>query len=222
MYDYQRKAFLTYAWGVWTTAHARAALQVGIDLAGEGCVYVDTDSVKYIGEIDWGEFNSRCIEDSTKNGGFAKDKNGNMHYMGVFEQEPDYYEFATLGAKKYAYRYEPGGKMYATIAGVSKHDVLNDAGEVVRAGGGTELDRHGGFSAFLTEGFVFRDAGGTELIYNDNPECKEIEVDGHKLPITSNVVIRDSTYTLGITAEYRELLFNISEEDTCIFDSIGV
>lgn len=220
--DYQRRAFLTYAWGVWTTAHARAALQVGIDLAGEGCVYVDTDSVKYIGEIDWGEFNSRCIEDSTKNGGFAKDKNGNMHYMGVFEQEQDYYEFATLGAKKYAYRYEPGGKMHATIAGVSKHDILNDAGEVVRAGGGTELDRHGGFSAFLTEGFVFHDAGGTELIYNDTPECKEIEVDGHKLPITSNVVIRDSTYTLGITAEYRELLFNISEEDTCIFDSIGV
>ena len=112
--------------------------------------------------------------------------------------------------------------MHATIAGVSKHDVLNDAGEVVRAGGGTELDRHGGFSAFLKEGFVFHDAGGTELIYNDFPECKEIEVDGHKLPITSNVVIRDSTYTLGITAEYRELLFNISEEDTCIFDNIEV
>ena len=220
--DYQKKAFLTYAWGVWTTAHARAALQVGIDLAGEGCVYVDTDSVKYIGEIDWSDFNSRCIEDSTKNGGLAKDKNGNMHYMGVFEQERDYYEFATLGAKKYAYRYEPGGKMHATIAGVSKHDVLNDAGEIVRAGGGTELDRNGGFSAFLTEGFVFRDAGGTELIYNDSPECKEIEIGGHKLPITSNVVIRDSTYTLGITAEYRELLFNISEEDTCIFDSIEV
>ena len=220
--DYQKKAFLTYAWGVWTTAHARAALQVGIDLAGEGCVYVDTDSVKYISDIDWSEFNAKCIEDSTKNGASAMDKNGNMHYMGVFEQEQDYYEFATLGAKKYAYRYEQGGKMHATIAGVSKHDVLNDAGEVVRAGGGTELDRHGGFSAFLTEGFIFHDAGGTELIYNDFPECKEIEIDGHKLPITTNVVIRDSTYTLGITAEYRELLFNIAEEDTCIFDNIEV
>lgn len=220
--DYQRRAFLTYAWGVWTTAHARAALQVGIDLAGEGCIYVDTDSVKYIGDIDWSEFNAKCIEDSTKNGAAAMDKHGNMHYMGVFEQEPGYYEFATLGAKKYAYRHEKGGKMYATIAGVSKNDVLNDAGEVIRAGGGTELDRNGGFDAFLKEGFTFRDAGGTELIYNDRPEVDHIEVDGHILPITSNVVIKDSTYTLGITAEYRELLFNIAEEDTCIFSDIVV
>lgn len=220
--DYQRRAFLTYAWGVWTTAHARAALQVGIDLAGEGCVYVDTDSVKYIGDVDWSEFNAKCIEDSTKNGAAAMDKHGNMHYMGVFEQEKPYYEFATLGAKKYAYRYEEGGKMHATIAGVSKHDVLNDAGEVIRAGGGTELDRNGGFDAFLKEGFIFHDAGGTELIYNDRPEVDHIEVDGHILPITSNVVIKDSTYTLGITAEYRELLFNIAEEDTCIFRNIDV
>lgn len=220
--DYQRKAFLTYAWGVWTTAHARAALQVGIDLAGEGCVYVDTDSVKYIGDIDWTEFNAKCIEDSIKNGAAAMDKHGNMHYMGVFEQEKPYYEFATLGAKKYAYRHEKGGKMCATIAGVSKHDVLNDDGEVIRAGGGTELDRNGGFDAFLKEGFIFHDAGGTELIYNDRPEVDHIEVDGHTLPITSNVVIKDSIYTLGITPEYRELLFNIAEEDTCIFRNIGV
>ena len=222
LYEYQRKAFLTYAWGVWTTAHARAALQVGIDLAGESCVYVDTDSVKYIGDVDWSEFNAKCIDDSTRNGAAAMDKYGNMHYMGVFEQEKPYYEFATLGAKKYAYRYEKGGKMHATIAGVAKNDVLNDAGDVIRAGGGTELDRNGGFDAFLKEGFIFHDAGGTELIYNDNPEIDHIEVDGRILPITSNVVIRDSTYTLGITAEYRELLFNIAEEDTCIFRDIGV
>lgn len=220
--DYQRRAFLTYAWGVWTTAHARAALQVGIDLAGEGCVYVDTDSVKYIGDVDWSEFNAKCIEDSTKNGAAAMDKHGSMHYMGVFEQEKPYYEFATIGAKKYAYRYEKDGKMHATIAGVSKHDVLNEAGDVIRAGGGTELDRNGGFDAFLKEGFIFHDAGGTELIYNDRPEVDHIEVDGHILPITSNVVIKDSTYTLGITAEYRELLFNIAEEDTCIFRNIDV
>ena len=222
LYNYQRKAFLTYAWGVWTTAHARAALQVGIDLAGEGCVYVDTDSVKYIGDVDWSEFNARCIEDSTKHGAAAMDKHGHMHYMGVFEQERGYYEFATLGAKKYAYRHEQGGKMRATIAGVAKNDVKDSAGRVIRAGGGTELDRHGGFAAFLRDGFIFRDAGGTELIYNDNPEVTEIEVDGHILPITSNVVIRDSTYTLGITAEYRELLFNLAEDDTCFFCNIEV
>ena len=83
------------------------------------------------------------------------------------------------------------------------------------------MDRNGGFDAFLKEGFIFKDAGGVELIYNDGPE-EVIEVDGHALSITTNVVIRDSTYTLGITAEYRELLFNIKEENACIFDGIEV
>ena len=55
-------------------------------------------------------------------------------------------------------------------------------------------------------GTVFCEAGGLEAIYNDNPPIKEIEIDGHTLPITSNVCLRPSTYTLGLTAEYSELL----------------
>lgn len=45
-------------------------------------------------------------------------------------------------------------------------------------------------------------------MYNDNPENGTIVIDGHELKITSNVVIKDSTYTLGITAEYEKLLSN--------------
>ena len=33
-----------------------------------------------------------------------------------------------------------------------------------------------------------------------------LTLQGKKLDITDNVVIRDSTYTLGITAEYRAIL----------------
>ena len=43
-----RKAFLAYQW-------ARYRLE-GIRLAGKRCVYVDTDSVKYVGDIDWSEY----------------------------------------------------------------------------------------------------------------------------------------------------------------------
>ncbi|MBQ8426468.1 MAG: hypothetical protein IJX16_07500 [Clostridia bacterium] len=189
------KNFLCYQWGVWVTAHARAALQAGIKLAGDNFVYCDTDSVKYIGEIDWGGYNAERVKASKKSGAFATDPNGVTHYMGVYEDDGYYAEFKTLGAKKYAYTYEPGGKTCVTIAGVTKRK------------GGAELDKYGGLKAF-SPGFVFTEAGGTESIYNDHPEIGVIEQDGHKILITPNVVIKDSTYTLGITAEYESLLEN--------------
>ena len=54
------------------------------------------------------------------------------------------------------------------------------------------------------------EGGGTESIYNDHPEddgiTEYVTKDGEHIPITSNVVIRESTYELGLTAEYRRLL----------------
>ena len=62
-------------------------------------------------------------------------------------------------------------------------------------------------------GFIFRKAGGTESRYNDDPEIKEVTIQGHKLRITSNVAIIPSTYHLGITAEYSQLLRFLSSTD---------
>ena len=189
------RAFLAYQWGVWVTAWARYRLQEGIKLAGDNFVYCDTDSVKYIGEIDWTEYNNKRIADSKKSGAFATDPKGITHYMGVYEADGEYSEFRTLGAKKYAYCFPGSSETHVTIAGVNKLK------------GGKELDAHGGLDAFKP-GFIFTEAGGTESVYNDNPEIGTLEIDGHKLVITPNIVIRDSTYTLGITAEYDELLKN--------------
>ena len=190
-----RKAFLCYQWGVWCTAWARYRLQEGIKLAGENFVYCDTDSVKYIGDIDWTLYNKQREKDSKASGAFATGPKGITHYMGVYEADGEYAEFKTLGAKKYAYNYEPGGKTYVTIAGVTKKS------------GGVELDENGGLKAF-SPGFTFVKAGGTEAIYNDDPEIKSIVRDGKQINITPNIVIKDSTYTLGITAEYASLLKN--------------
>ena len=69
----------------------------------------------------------------------------------------------------------------------------------------------GGLKRFK-EGFVFRAAGGTESIYNDiefesDPDkLQKLVREGNEILITSNVVIADSEYTLGITGEYRRLL----------------
>lgn len=193
-----KKAFLCYQWGVWVTAWARYRLQEGINLAGDNFVYCDTDSVKYIGEIDWTEYNKKRIADSLKSGAYATDPSGITHYMGVYESDGEYAEFKTLGAKKYAYTYEEGGETHVTIAGVNKRK------------GGKELDKFGGLKSFKP-GFVFSEAGGTESVYNDHPEIGTISIDGHEIAITPNIVIRDSTYTLGITAEYENILKNAHE-----------
>lgn len=212
---HNQKAFLPYQWGVWTTAWARYRLREGIWLAGHNAVYWDTDSVKSAIKLDFSEYNRQRIKDSKENGAYATDKKGNVHYMGTFEEEHDgepYYEFCTLGAKKYVYTMEPGGPCEATIAGVAK------VPRGKHLSGGQELDKHGGITAFKP-GFIFKEAGGTEAIYNDNPDISSVEIDGHTLPITSNVVIRESTYTLGITAEYDELL-KISAHQKSLLTSI--
>lgn len=196
------RAFLCYQWGCWVTAWARYRLEEGIRLAhedGADFIYCDTDSVKYIGEIDWDKYNEERIRDSLKSGAYATDPARETHYMGVYEQEKDMAEFKTLGAKKYCFREEKDGKLQVTIAGVSKKK------------GGAELEQHGGLSAFRV-GFKFVDAGGLEAVYNDVPEIKSYTVDGRTIPITKNVVLRPSTYTLGLAADYARLLENITFE----------
>lgn len=204
--DRHGKAFLAYQWGVWVTAWARYRLEQGLLLAGDGGIYCDTDSVKYFGEIDWRKYNADRVRDSKESGAFANDPEGETHYMGVFESEGEYAEFRTLGAKKYAYRYQ-GAKLVTTVAGVIK---VKDICGKLRYLGGEELEAAGGIDA-LKPGFIFREAGGTESVYNDYPEVSEWVIDGHRLKITSNVVIKPSTYKLGITAEYEKVLKSLPD-----------
>lgn len=187
---YNKKTFLPYQWACWVTSHARRELYEITSLAGDNFVYCDTDSVKYIGELDLTEYNERIKQRSISNDAYAVDSKGVAHYMGVFERESDYNRFCTLGAKKYAYTIK--GKIGVTCAGVSKEY------------GGGELRKAGGLKAFRP-GMVFRKAGGTEAIYNDNIDIT-INVGGRDLRITDNVVIKDSEYTLGVMAEYKMLL----------------
>lgn len=201
--EHNKKAFLAYQWGVWVTAWARYRLEEGIILAhgdidnpdSPQFVYCDTDSVKYLGNIDLTVFNRQRISDSKRSGAYATDPAGITHYMGVYEKEHDMFEFRTMGAKKYVYRETPKDKLICTIAGVSK------------SLGGKELESHGGITAFH-EGFTFEQAGGLEAVYNDDVDTV-IYVEGHSLHITANVVLRPSTYTLGLSADYKRLLTEV-------------
>lgn len=185
-----KKAFLCYQWGVFCTRWRRARLQRGIDLAGHNFIYADTDSVKYIGDLDIEPFNRERTLEAIKKGAYAYDNQGRAHYIGVYENEgyklPN--RFSTLGAKKYVLE-DSEGNLHITIAGVNKKK------------GAKELGRIENFK----EGFIFKEAGGTESVFNDDI-IMTVEREGHTLEIRDNAVIRDSTYTLGLTAEYMDIL----------------
>lgn len=189
-----KKAFLVYAWGVWTTARAREQLEIAIRMVGNNFIYCDTDSVKFLydPEIDFKNYNDKRKRESTKNGGYATDLKNNKYYLGLFDYEGRYKKFVTMGAKKYAY-VDQDNILHLTVAGVGKSKGVN------------ELQNAGGINKFK-EGFIFSEGGGTESVYNDFPEIKEIKREGHKLKITANVLIKNSTYTLGITGEYKRIL----------------
>lgn len=198
LFDKCRSGYwLPYQFGVWCTALARYELYRGIKLAAyqrggqyHDFVYCDTDSVKYIGAVDWSGYNAEKIQASTESGAYADDINGKRHYMGVYESEGEC-TFKSCGSKKYAYI--QNGKLKVTIAGVDKKK------------GAIELAARGGLEA-LEDGFVFYEAGGLCAKYNDNPELSEIEVEGYKVPITSNLYLCPSSYTVGTLEIYKRII----------------
>lgn len=191
---YQHHGWLPYQWGVWITSYARLALERGMHaIPMDAFIYADTDSIKYVGDFD-SEFEK--LNDELRDERYmAIDKKGNKHYIGIFEDDGNYNQFKTLGAKKYVYTDDAG--LHVTIAGVNKKK------------GAKELKKIENFKI----GFTFKDAGGTESIYNDNPTPSKIKIQNHEVEITSNIAIYDSTYTVGLTEEYSELLNFLCDTD---------
>ena len=190
------KSIMPYQWGVWVTAWAREHLEQAIRICWRSFLYCDTDSVYFYGDPDFTAYNQAAQESSRKNGAYADDREGVTHYMGVMELDKQITSFITYGAKKYAYIDKKG--FHITIAGVNKKK------------GAAELEayaaEHGlkdGIDA-LTEDFVFSDAGGTESVYNDSPTW--LTIDGNQIYVPSNVAIKPSTYKVGISDDYSQLL----------------
>lgn len=187
-----RKAFTVFAWGCWCTAYARLLLQRAINLCGHKFIYCDTDSVKYVGDVDFTALNDELTKLSERNAAYADDPAGVRHYLGVYEHDAEYQRFATLGAKKYAYEDE-NGQFHITIAGVSKS-------------GAAEMESIENFR----EGFIFKDSAGIEAWYNDDWH-DPVTVDGHEIEIPPNIYLKQSSYVLGLTLEYKKL-FHLTQE----------
>lgn len=192
-----RNSFLVYAWGVWITAWARRHLEDLFNALGQDkVIYGDTDSGKAV-DVDISKIdalNAKVMELADKRGAYC-DYNGTRYYMGIYEHENKVpiAKFKTLGAKKYVYEDEKG--LHVTISGVSKKLGAKELGSIDN----------------FVPGFIFKEAGGLTLYYNDAEQgIHQITVDGCTMTTASNIGMVDSTYEIGITQEYAELIgYNI-------------
>lgn len=194
-YYFMSSGFLPYQWGTWTTANARRSLYDGIlTVPRDYMIYTDTDSIKNRKckkvATELKKINKKIIEqcESSDIKGYALDKMGKKRYLGIWEEEDGYEKFKTLGAKKYAYISRKDHELHITVSGMGK----KAAKEV-------------GTLENFAIGNTFYDAGRTVSYYNEE-EIHEIEVMGSKFTTASNVAIVNTTYTLGVTDTYREIL----------------
>lgn len=195
-----KNAAFPYQWGVYTTALARKQLQDAIRLCGDRIVYCDTDSVKTLGNIPIQKLNDKLLKLAIQNKAYADDMNGKRHYIGLFESDGHYDRFITQGAKRYAY--ESDGQMGITVAGVSKK-INEKTGVSFAVEELKTLDR-------FRVGMVWRKAGGTISVYNDNDDIMYTDpATGNQIRIRKNVAIVPSTYVMSYSKDYRLLLDEI-------------
>ena len=195
-----RNNFLSYQWGVYVTAHAREHLQEMLNIVKMDGIYIDTDSVKFFDKKgkytkQIAEINARIIKLDEENDikGYAT-KNGKNYYLGAWEDEGIYKKFKTLGAKKYAVVYNKDKKhkqdeFEITVAGMGKEK----GSEVV-----SNIEN-------FNIGKTYYNVGRTIAFYNESA-IKNITVDDCTFLTASNIGLVDSTYKLGITNEYWDVL----------------
>lgn len=192
-----RNNFLLYQHGIYVTAHARRRLRKGVKLVKDGAIYQDTDAVKFFYyQMDvFEELNEEIRYTAIHNivPSIAKDPKGETHYMGIWDDDGKYKRFKTLGAKKYAYEDEDG--FHITVSGMAKEK----GAKAIKKLENFEIGQK-----------PFENVGRTTSWYN--------EADPHEITITdcngiestfttaSNIAVLDSTYKLGITLEYAEIL----------------
>ena len=197
-YNKSRNRFLAYQWGVWVTAHARYNLHRGREPLSRDVIYSDTDSNKvFNGHSDFYENLNRIIIEEIENSPIAPMvKKGNKTvYMGTWEHDAHYDEYKTMGAKKYCYRED--GKIKVTVAGLSKKL------------GAKKMNELGHVDDFKL-GMIFDPSGNMTAYYNDD-EIHQLEINGCTFTTASNLALIHTTYILGITGEYKEILKNIKE-----------
>lgn len=191
-YYKSKNSFLAYQWGIFVTANARWRLYQGQKIVKNDNHYQDTDSLKF---HDWRllkEFEKMNVEtiklcEAADVPAYAE-RNGKRYYLGIWDFDGYYKKFITLGAKKYAY-VDRKNKLHTTVSGMSKKLGAKAVGNIYN----------------FRIGKVYHDIGRTTAYYNDMPP-QQITVDDCTFLSASNIGIVDTTYELGVTNEYWEII----------------
>lgn len=191
-----RNNFLPYQWGVFVTANARKRLRTMLKVVGRDVVYTDTDSIKFEDRKHIKEFediNKMLMIEAENNDITAFcDRDNERYYLGTWDNDGEYLRFKTLGSKKYCFeKLDKKGdiKFEITVSGMAK--------------------KKGAKAVKNIENFMigkkFYDVGRSTSWYNDE-QSHFIEVNGDKFLTASNIGILESTYELGVTNEYWDII----------------
>lgn len=194
-YYKSNNSFLSYQHGVWVTANARKRLQDMLDVVGIDVVYIDTDSIKYLGD-HFDEF-ARANELHYKlMAELPLDIRvvvaGKTYYVGDWEYEGSYKEFKTLGSKKYVVR-DSKDRVTLTLAGVNK------------AKGSKYFAEHG-CDAFREDLVLPSEVAGRTTAYYNTENIHKLDFGDGEFTSASNIAIIPGGYTIGVTDEYKELM----------------
>jgi hypothetical protein len=119
-------------------------------------------------------------------------------YLGTWDEEDPYIRFKTLGSKKYCYeKLDKKGqlKFEITVSGMSKKKGAKKVGKIEN---------------FVIGGQWF-DVGRSTSWYNDE-EPHDITINGDTFLTASNIGILDTSYELGVTNEYWDIISNNNDE----------
>ena len=209
------KVFSAFQFGAWVTAYARRNLWLGILALDKYVVYCDTDSIKCVPNSSnfFNEYNANIERRSNERADilnvsretFApKDKFGIVHRLGIFDYEGTYYDFKTLGAKKYIcgglynkFTHEekqPRKELHMTVSGVRKDAV-------------SQLKSIDEFS----DGLVFDVEHAKKLLMTYEDDMQPITwnkgaYDEFKSTYKHGIVAQPTTYSMGMTPEYVKLI----------------
>lgn len=206
----QKKSFSTiflYSTGVYCTAYNRAALWVNIAKNDKNVVYYDTDSIKTLNDFNYSSYNEQIIKEceisATENELDIEDFRpktikGVTKQLGIFEKEETANKFITLGAKKYCAEYNDG--LHLTVSGVRKNAVVALNNDINN----------------FKKGLIFDYEAAQKNVhyYNDDQETftfTDIDNNTYTCYDKCGVVLMPTTYKLGITEEYEDLINYYSE-----------
>jgi hypothetical protein len=225
-----------YTDGVYITSHARYMLVKKMcDLVNLGCtvVYADTDSLKfYTDNIEkvlqvLESENRNQIKRNMKNFRFKQYKErfnvsretyDKLCRLGIWEienKDNPYKLFVTYGAKKYAYLDNEG--IHITIAGCNKKQPVK-AMKLFAEKRGISLKDTMKLILLPNTRFDIEVSGRTTALYENRPkeELNYYTYQGRRVGQYGGIIIKDTTYTLGMSHNDSMLLGHIIQDDVTL------